>query len=625
MRILEMEATFGKLDHAKLSFGSGLSVITAPNEWGKSTWCAFLTAMLYGVDTRERSTKSALCVKEKYAPWSGKPMEGVVQLEHQGRKITIERKSGKTPMGEFRAYETDTGLPVPGMTGENCGELLLGVEKSVFCRSAFVKFSDLPVAADDALRRRLNALVTTGDESGSAERLGHRLAELKRQIRYHKSGLLPETQQEIVTLRSQIQQIQSYQERLKVYRDELDQGSQRMRELQLHAKMCEYEASIEQRNRLEAAAQQAKDARNAVETLEKVCVEAPSRDVLEQKLRQGYDLRDQLEMPVEISSGSAAPAIAATAAAAALCMAGGALLWLGKWKIPGILLIAGGMILGVIGVGAAVRYSRREKKRGQELARREARMEELDETLDRWEQQRNALGELDQAKIRAELAKQRLQDLLSVVKTVQRPEGEDHLAYTMEQTQSELEQLEANLRSWRSQADQLQGQMEVLPRMETLQQQMHTAQNRQRELERYYRAIEYSQAALETAQQELQRRFVPRITRRAEELLSKLTGGRYAKLSIGTDLELSAARKEETVMHNSRWRSDGTVDQMYLALRLAVWEVLCPGAPLILDDALIRFDETRMGHAMEVLQELGKTSQILLFTCQNREETFLSK
>ena len=53
MKIYSMTATFGKLEHATLTLKPGLNVIHAPNEWGKSTWCAFIAAMLYGIDTRE--------------------------------------------------------------------------------------------------------------------------------------------------------------------------------------------------------------------------------------------------------------------------------------------------------------------------------------------------------------------------------------------------------------------------------------------------------------------------------------------------------------------------------------------------------------------------------------------
>ena len=130
MKIRSMTATFGKLENATVTFEPGLNVLQGPNEWGKSTWCAFLTAMLYGIDTRAHSTKTALADKERYAPWSGSPMEGRLDLAWQGRNITIERRSrGRIPFGLFRAYETDTGLDIPELTAADCGQVLLGVEK----------------------------------------------------------------------------------------------------------------------------------------------------------------------------------------------------------------------------------------------------------------------------------------------------------------------------------------------------------------------------------------------------------------------------------------------------------------------------------------------------------------
>ena len=133
MKIYSMTATFGKLENKVLELKPGLNIIEAPNEWGKSTWCAFLAAMLYGIDTKARTTQTALADKERYAPWSGAPMEGRMDICWNGRDITIERRSkGRLPMGEFRAYETESGLDVPELTATNCGMMLLGVERSVF-------------------------------------------------------------------------------------------------------------------------------------------------------------------------------------------------------------------------------------------------------------------------------------------------------------------------------------------------------------------------------------------------------------------------------------------------------------------------------------------------------------
>ena len=68
------------------------------------------------------------------------------------------------------------------------------------------------------------------------------------------------------------------------------------------------------------------------------------------------------------------------------------------------------------------------------------------------------------------------------------------------------------------------------------------------------------------------------------------------------------------------------MDQLYLAVRLAVCELALPAedpSPLVLDDALTDFDDHRMGLALNCLRDLSQERQILLFTCQSRERAWL--
>ena len=62
-------------------------------------------------------------------------------------------------------------------------------------------------------------------------------------------------------------------------------------------------------------------------------------------------------------------------------------------------------------------------------------------------------------------------------------------------------------------------------------------------------------------------------------------------------------------------------------MRLAVCDLVLPGedpAPLILDDALVNFDDERLSLALKLLQDLSSRRQILLFTCQSRERLCLT-
>ena len=94
MIVRRMKATFGTLSGEELRLDEGLNIIYAPNESGKSTWCAFLRAMLYGIDTAQRAKAGRLPDKTKYAPWSGAPMEGELDIVHGGKQITLRRQTG---------------------------------------------------------------------------------------------------------------------------------------------------------------------------------------------------------------------------------------------------------------------------------------------------------------------------------------------------------------------------------------------------------------------------------------------------------------------------------------------------------------------------------------------------
>ena len=614
MTILSMTATFGKLDNETLELQPGLNILSAPNEWGKSTWCAFLTAMLYGVDTRERTTKEQLAWKERYQPWSGKPMSGTIRVLHQGRDITIQRRTrGRVPMGDFLAWETQTGLALRELTGENCGQVLLGVEKSVFLRTGFLRFSDLPVTADENLRRRLNDLVTTGDESGSAEKLAGKLRELRNRCRHNQTGLIPECQSRISQLQEQLWERQSLQTQHDRLREQVREMEQEMEGLEVHR------AALARKEAQDARAA-ATTAQRLAQSLEEKYADAPGREELEQNLRQGRRMLDELDMSIVEKPGSGSNLTLAALLAGAILIA--VLLMMDrKLLIPCIVL--GLALLCFAGVMAGKRR-RDQLWYSIDLARRQGRRTELLRSMEEWKQQLSAREDLEFAQEHARQTLQRQQALEAAIDP-DAPQPEDLLTLSREETLDAITELNHRLGRSRMQLGQHRGRMENLPDVQLLQTRLTQARRRLSELERTHTALLLAQQALDAALRELQRRFAPDITARAGKHLSRLTGGVYDRITIAEDLSIQAARAEENTLRSALWRSEGTGDQMYLSLRLAVWEVLAPECPIILDDALIRFDQTRMERAVDLLTDLARERQILLFSCQDREKEYLNR
>ena len=702
MRIYKMTATFGKLEHETLTLEPGLNIITAPNEWGKSTWCAFLVAMLYGLDTRAKTTKTALADKERYQPWSGSPMSGRIDLNWNGRDITIERTTRRrVPLGEFKAYETESGLPVEELTAANCGSVLLGVEQTVFRRAGFIRFSDLPVTQDEALRRRLNALVTTGDDSGAADRLAASLKDLKNRCRYNRTGLLPQAEAQRDAIEEKLTELETLNTQCQKLKMRIDEVKDWLRQLYNHQQALAYAKMESGLNQIAQTREAVAGAERNLRALEEACASLPPQAEVETKVRELRAFRDQWnairaeerQAPTEPQKPELPNPFTGLTAEAARAMAredARELTELSQSKMPLIFMIIGAMgllaagglayltayvfavVAGGVGLLALIwgvidRVTTRKKalaivekygtadwkrwtasiseyeqemiaygealKLYQEVSSdlevrlmvlRKKRdslcgLQEPEEVLDFWQEAQRQWEQYDRTRAEAVTAKRHLEALNAVVKPVEKPTTPDNLTQNEAQTAQLLAECAAEQQRLQNRLGQYQGRMEIIGSAEDLRLQHKRVCDRIARLEDTYTALTIAQETLTQARSELQRRFAPRVTQRAQELLGAMTDGRYQSLTMGEDFSLRASAEQEDVQWDAIWRSDGTIDQLYLALRLAVAEELTPDAPLVLDDALVRFDDTRMAAALGILRKMAENKQVICFTCQGRE------
>jgi uncharacterized protein YhaN len=264
-------------------------------------------------------------------------------------------------------------------------------------------------------------------------------------------------------------------------------------------------------------------------------------------------------------------------------------------------------------------YARRAESLFNEIARFTGGAP-LDDCLAQWRDAADAWAAYGDAQREAIRADSYWQTVKAMAKSAELPKLKDELTYTDAETVRLLSDAQSELSAVNSRLDQHRGKMSALPGREELQRELNRCRSRIRQLEDTYAALVIAQRTLAEASQDLQRRFAPRITGRARELMKVFTGGRYDRLQLGEELDVWAGAGEEDILRDALWRSDGTVDQLYLALRLAVAEALTAEAPLILDDALVRFDDGRLKAAMEVLRKESETKQVILFTCQSREK-----
>ena len=189
-----------------------------------------------------------------------------------------------------------------------------------------------------------------------------------------------------------------------------------------------------------------------------------------------------------------------------------------------------------------------------------------------------------------------------------------------------LAQAQQALTKARRRYDTLLGRIRALDSSSDLTAQLSQKQEELARLQEEYDAIALAMTALEQANTTLQNRFSPALGKRAAEIFSTLTAGKYDKVLLSSDLSLSAEAAGDPMSRSIQQLSQGAADQLYLAVRLAICDMVLPvekHVPLILDDALVTFDDDRLRAALDYLLSESKNRQILLFTCHDRERAYL--
>ena len=116
--------------------------------------------------------------------------------------------------------------------------------------------------------------------------------------------------------------------------------------------------------------------------------------------------------------------------------------------------------------------------------------------------------------------------------------------------------------------------------------------------------------------------FMPLLKRSISDNFAYLTGGKYNEVAIDEDMNitvLSEDNKDRNIDLESL--SGGTLDQLYLSLRIALSNIFSgnQNIPLIFDDSFVQYDSKRLNKSIEMLARESERRQVILFTCQERE------
>lgn len=197
--------SFGKLKEFRYDFRSGVNSIVEKNGWGKTTFAAFIKAMLYGFPQTKKSNPFEN-ERKHYLPWFGGRFGGSLTFSARGKTYVAVRYFGEKESSDyFKLYDTATEKETKDFS-ENLGYELFSVDADSYMKSAFIgSYEEDRFGKSPSVRERLTKGLETAEDAVSFERA---IEILEKQRKVYKlsgnKGKIGDLETELETLKLSI-------------------------------------------------------------------------------------------------------------------------------------------------------------------------------------------------------------------------------------------------------------------------------------------------------------------------------------------------------------------------------------------------------------------------------------
>lgn len=198
----------------------------------------------------------------------------------------------------------------------------------------------------------------------------------------------------------------------------------------------------------------------------------------------------------------------------------------------------------------------------------------------------------------------------------------ENINYEKEKIQNELNNKKIELHSLELDKKNIEPKLENLSNLE---EKLVDNKNKMLTLKKLNSSMELIKEVLTNSYEKMKKSVTPKFTQELSNTISKITKGKYTNIvpndEQGLLVELDSGNYEPASK-----LSVGTIDQLYLSLRLSMVEELSEeNMPIILDEVFAYYDDERLKNALIFLNEKCRNHQILIFSCTNREKEMLEE
>ena len=198
----------------------------------------------------------------------------------------------------------------------------------------------------------------------------------------------------------------------------------------------------------------------------------------------------------------------------------------------------------------------------------------------------------------------------------------ENINYEINLLENEINNLKIQNNKLELQKENIEPQLENLS---SLEEELYSLRDQYEELKRNNMSIELVKTLLSRAYENMKNSISPVFTEKLSKNIETITRGKYCKLTFNDEQGLIVELDNGNYIPAERL-SIGTIDQLYLSLRLAMLdEISNEKVPIILDESFAYYDDDRLKNILMFLVNEFKDRQIIILTCTKREKDILEQ
>ena len=654
---------YGNIKNKDISLNKGINIIHGANESGKSTLLSYIVNSFYGIsktkDGREISDY------EKYKPWECSEFSGRIKytLNDNSQYEIFRDFTKKNPkIYNERLEDITDNFEIDKKDGSKFFVEQTGVDKQTYLSTVVSMQQEvrLEEKEQNLLIQKIANLAGTGEDNVSYKKaLGKLQDKIRDEIGTNKTTQKPINiiEKEIGEINRKIEEIRPYKDKKYEIDSEKEELKEQIKELEIERKILqelrESElAENENKKEIQIKENNIKENESKVLTLKNKMKELGDieKSIGENvgKLQKEIESKKQnQEENIEIKNTSKKSiylviAVALVIVAVALAVIVKNYVLAG---IPLVLFIIDIIILAITQNKKKKEIQEQKNKQEENRIKIAQEIENLTKELqDKEEEKRDLDSQISMIKGQLLLLESNNEQISAQVNKIKtdllNTQNQDrNQIITKYQTELPIEKINSiiesnNLSSLEEQLNtnkiKLTGleieENTILPQLDNLvnlEEKLESDMQNKTELLQKEEIINLAIENLNKAYEEMKTTITPKFTNNLSEGIKEITNNKYEKVAINDEngMIIENARGEYIEANKL---STGTIDQLYLALRLSMIKDLSKETlPIILDETFAYFDNARLEKIIQYLNEKAEEHQTIIFTCTNREKEIL--